>query len=658
MRKIWTIFCKDLNNMASNDLKYSRGSQSEYLDHINGLRFVAVTLVLLFHLRIRGFSGGFVGVDIFFVISGFLMTRIILAMPLDKAGIFDFFLRRFRRIVPAYVVLVAVTSIVASIVFLPVQLNRVASSMAACAGFLSNFVFFRTIDYFSPVATFNPLLHTWSLAVEWQFYLVYPFLLIISRRLKLKDGFTITAIGLISFILCAVLIHRGKVIPSFYMLPTRIWEFTLGGLLVFFADRKIPGAMLKILPYFALAAIAYCTVHYDESTPFPGIAALLPCVATAILIYAGGTRGPVNTFLNCSPVQLLGQSSYSIYLWHWPVIVFLNYGFIPFIRDMPVLRMISILLLSLILGLLSWRFVEIPFRKASSYSGGKRIAWLSALAAVPLVLAGGVRLSDGFPQRFQSEVIAVSSASLDTGDFRTCLTRRPAANGKFDDLCKLGVDSGSSSFLLLGDSHAAALADGLSRMAAQHKKSGTLSVSDACVPFLSFPGGYLPEIKECEATQRIIPGLLDTLKPDTVILHAAWSDYYQSDPKNFRAALESTLDLLASKKVHVYIIDDTPGALQNVPIGLAKQIAFNLTFDLLKTDDYRRSHEAVGTLLKSEADRHGFTYINLTDVICKTGGYCEVALQDRPLYWDNTHLSGFGSRIVAGDIDRNIRIDY
>lgn len=630
---------------------HSSTTNRDYIDHIDGLRCVAVTLVLLYHVGMPGFSGGFIGVDLFFVISGFLITRILSRIQLNRSGILHFYASRFRRIGPTYLAAVATIGVVASFVFLPIHLEMLLPGLVSCIGFVSNIVFYRATSYFSPDLLYNPLLHTWSLAVEWQFYMLYPFAFIVCRRMKLSDLTTLALMAVTSFALSVALLAFYKLEAAFYLLPGRMWEFAVGGLLALAPARTLPPAVSRVLAAAAVGAIAFCTVHYDVSTLFPGAAALVPCIATAILVREGVRPGILHSLLTRKPVRLLGQASYSIYLWHWPIIVFLNYGFVHF-SDYPfVYRAVTIVLLSLACGLASWRFIELPFRRPDGLRG-KRLAAISTFATVPLLTAFVIAATSGLPQRFPGAVTLLSEGSADVGAFRSCLTRTAPADGDARGLCRLGASRARRTFVVLGDSHAAALAEGLSVLASRHGKAGVLAVADGCPPFLGFPSSYAPARKRCADNQAAMPALVAATKPETVILHAAWPAYYKETPQAFKAALAKTLDWLAAQKVHVYLIGDTPGASANVPIGLAKKAAYNVPFELERTADYENSHEAVSALLQAEAHARGFVYLDTASALCENGGYCEVESNDHPLYWDSAHLSGYGSRLVAIDLDR------
>jgi peptidoglycan/LPS O-acetylase OafA/YrhL len=307
------------------------GISRQYIDHVDGLRCIAVLCVLLFHTGQTGFSGGFIGVDVFFVISGFLMTQILAAKEPNLVSLRAFFVARLRRIFPGYIfMLVAVTGLACAVLF-PDDLLRLAPGLISAPFFLSNFVFRVQANYFATNYDWNLILHTWSLGVEWQFYILFPLVFLLAHRKAIPPWILCLVLAIASFCWSVPGAYNWYASPTaaFFLLPARVWEFMVGALVAIAPlppiRRKPAAAGLSIL---GLAAIFACAFLYDKKTLFPGPGALLPCLGTALIIYCGNVRTLVTRMLSLPPIRLIGKASYSIYLWHWPLIIFYKYRFL------------------------------------------------------------------------------------------------------------------------------------------------------------------------------------------------------------------------------------------------------------------------------------------------------------------------------------------
>lgn len=288
-----------------------------YRPDIDGLRAVAVLGVILYHFEVWPFSGGFVGVDVFFVISGYLITGIIANdLQADRFSILTFYQRRVRRILPALVACVAATSVAGLFILLPNELQDLGQSLIATALFASNIYFWSQSGYFAPAADTQPLLHTWSLAVEEQFYIAFPLILAAVWRWNRRALVpTLLVLALLSLGVSAYQVQQAPQ-AAFYLSIGRGWELLVGSLIALCRSHldKVPATCA----WLGLAAIVASLVGYNEQMPFPGLAALLPCLgAAAIIVSAPGTM--VGNFLSSSPMRGIGLISYSLYLWHWPI---------------------------------------------------------------------------------------------------------------------------------------------------------------------------------------------------------------------------------------------------------------------------------------------------------------------------------------------------
>ncbi len=333
----------------------------QYRPDIDGLRAVAVMAVLLFHAGL-GCPGGYVGVDVFFVISGFLITRLILQEVQDgRFSLARFWERRIRRIFPILFVVIGVTLVLAWTYVWPYEFAAIANSALWMSVMASNFYFWGDTGYFGGPAEFKPLLHTWSLSVEEQFYLLYPLFLMIavkwfsSKSLPMLLG--IVFVASLSISIAGVFLAASA---TFYLLPTRAWELMAGGLLVVGANSRFRPRQNEVVAVVGLAMILVSIFLFDRNTRFPGAAALLPVGGTAAIIYANTNHATtIGRVLSCRPLVFTGLISYSLYLWHWPLLIF---GQIRF-WEVPNIKLL-VLVFCYVLSIITWRWVETPFRRA------------------------------------------------------------------------------------------------------------------------------------------------------------------------------------------------------------------------------------------------------------------------------------------------------
>ena len=333
-----------------------------YRPDIDGLRTLAVLPVVFYHLKVRGITGGFVGVDIFFVISGFLITGLIYSdIQADRYSIVQFYVRRARRIFPALFFMCAVCTVAVLAIYLPDEVAAYKSSLASATLFVSNLYFYFTENYFAAAADTKPLLHTWSLAVEEQFYIFFPLILLLSHRLFLKHQKPVIAAIAIASLALSIWLVQANPPAAFYLIQARAWELMIGALLAINAIPPIRSKTLaELVGGIGIVLIGGSVFLLNDSTPFPGLAALPPCLGAACVIHSGThCRTWTVRLLSLVPVRFIGLISYSLYLWHWPITVFtLNY-WNPLTKTVK----IGAFALSLALAAFSWRFVEQPWRR-------------------------------------------------------------------------------------------------------------------------------------------------------------------------------------------------------------------------------------------------------------------------------------------------------
>ena len=434
-------------------------------DDIDGLRTIAVLPVLLYHAGLAGFGGGFVGVDVFFVISGFLITKIIAdEISGDRFSILNFYNRRIRRIFPALFTVTAATAIMVLFVLGPSEVEEFGRSVVYIVFMAANIFYWRESGYFDTDAESKPMLHTWSLGVEEQFYVAFPIILLVSRR-WLRSWPLLTWTGLVGSLAASIYGVRFYADATFYLLPTRAWELLAGSVLALGAVPVVRSfALRQALATVGLLGIVIPVLTYRSGMPFPGETAIPPVLGAALIIATGihgGRPTWVAGLLSLRPVVFIGLISYSLYLWHWPVVVFARL----LLGDFPALGQTTVIVvLSFALATLSWRFVEQPFRQPVP----KRSQWLvrarpvMAGVAVSVVFgAAGLLASDLFRDRgfiasyYSPKVAELNELAQKTATGSACLRKVGAAVR--DPQCALGDDLAKPSIALVGDSTADAL---------------------------------------------------------------------------------------------------------------------------------------------------------------------------------------------------------
>lgn len=495
-----------------------------YRREIDGLRALAVVPVILFHAGFRVFSGGFVGVDVFFVISGYLITTIILAeLETGTFSVVNFYERRARRILPALFVVMLACLPFAWLWLLPDYLKSFSQSLVAVPLFASNILFWITSGYFEPAAELKPLLHTWSLAVEEQYYVIFPLFLMLTWRLGRRWILSILAAVFIASLAAAQWGSHANPEPTFYLLPTRGWELLVGAFTAFYlfgkdAETAIPARVAQALSLVGLLLVAYATFVFDKKTPFPSLYALVPTVGTAFIILFATQRTLVGKLLGTGAFVGIGLLSYSAYLWHQPLFAFARHRSV----DEPGHLLFGALAaLSLGLAYLSWRFVETPFRNRKRFTRNQVFA-IGGVFSVAFMALGAVgHLKGGFLQRLSPDEQKIH-AFIDY-DFKrtfregTCFLRPEQPPEQFAALCS-EVKADAPSLMIWGDSHAAALSIGLRQV---HGNVIQFNAS-ACPPIIDT---MFPARLRCQSVNTFVLGEVARLKPQRIFLDGNWYAY-------------------------------------------------------------------------------------------------------------------------------------
>jgi peptidoglycan/LPS O-acetylase OafA/YrhL len=441
-------------------------------------------LGVAFHCGIPLVASGFVGVDVFFVISGFLITSLIRSVV--GAGHFSlvqFFERRVRRIFPALFLMLAGVTFLASVVLFPSDLENYAGSLIATAGFSSNFYFWDRSGYFDPASSTSALLHTWSLAVEEQFYLVFPPLALWLTRKNRRDQVFVFGALLIALLAASIWAVREAPISAFYLLPFRMWELLLGACV---AICNVPPGRNRLAKEALAAAglflIVGSTVLITRDM-FPGEKAIAPSVGAALLIFSNADgKTVVARALSARPIVMVGLISYSLYLWHWPLLVIARYWAL---RPLTPVETTAVIAASVVLAALSWIYVERPFRARERI--GRPVIARSAVAAVSLAAAvGAIQIyGQGFPERYPPDVRAVLLASSDRDPKLSQCFDSELSDVQMNRLCHIGAGTTAMpSFLVWGDSHADALLPAIDAAERQKGRSGYMAGHGSCMPIV------------------------------------------------------------------------------------------------------------------------------------------------------------------------------
>ena len=627
---------------------------------------MAVLAVVLYHFGLPGFGGGFVGVDVFFVISGFLMTQIIAGkLATSRFSLAGFYAGRVRRILPALLALAGLLLVVGYFWLIPSDYKLLGHHAYVALTFTSNILFSHKSGYFERGQREQWLLHTWSLSVESQFYLVYPLFLMGLKRYRhgrfLKHG--VSALFILSLLasIAATSMYPNE---SFYLLPTRMWEFIAGGLSFFFPLPR-PKNGEPYLAWAGLACILGATVFYAGDFAYPGGWAVLPVLGTVLAIKARGQ----NILLTNRVAQFFGDISYSLYLWHWPVFLggkYFGLGFTP-----P--QTAALLALATVLAVGSYRFVETPFRHAAKKTSQKkpseaRFLTVSLGGCVILASVGLlVYKTEGLPARAEAGVLAADQETNDTtprqGD---CM----ADDTGVSPGCVLGAKTVPSA-ALWGDSHADMLFNVLNealnkskRSAMFYSHSGCPPVADAVYAANSVHFGRHWHFDQCQVFNRdALDKIVSNPHIRDVFLAASWSGYLTgidkvvfeegdwADDANlplrtrlYTAKMAQTMCALKAAGKNVYVVEPIPEMPENVPVALARsRLLYHRDAEIgVSTAAYAEKHETVLAAFDIARRQCGVRLLDPKSYLCGKVT-CSGIRDGRPLYRDDNHLSVFGS---------------
>lgn len=625
---------------------------------INGLRAIAVIAVVLFHFNASWMPGGFVGVDVFFVISGFLMTGIIFrGIEQENFSILKFYVARANRIFPALAVLCLVLLIFGWFYLSPIDYRALGKHVASSMGFLSNVIYWRESGYFEVASHEKWLLHTWSLSVECQFYIIYPVMLVAIRKfMSIKAMKATILIGtVLAFIFCVITTYNWPN-HSYYLLPTRMWEMMLGGV-AYLYPIALQEKRKKLLEWSGLALIVASCFFISKENPWPGYLALFPVLGSFLIIQAQRT----DSFITSNIVsQKIGAWSYSIYLWHWPLVVATYYFSL---NEIFILFGIA---LSILLGYLSNKHIEkIKFRN----DFGELFSYLKCkpmyMVLVVGVIGSGLFILNGFESRFSDAVLVASKEALNKNPYKC------KVDNKFP--CYIGNKKNIKA-IIVGDSHADALTTAVAH-AVDLKEEGIIALTMSSCPFvlniMSTREGdrcYKENIRRMEYLKSNYEGVLvfwvtrtgsylyGQSNPQRIKdIRDTQPSIYFTKPYNkaedalydeLKFNLSVTIEkLLVSHPVH--IVQPTPEMRMNVPKILAKNLLLdNGNYDLsIDYSLYLKRNERVRNLINEVAIMNDIQVLDPIPYLCHSGR-CMAQFEGRPIYSDGDHLSEFGNKLL------------
>ncbi len=620
-----------------------------YRADIDGLRAIAVLAVLFFHAGLAPVTGGFVGVDVFFVISGYLITSIIVSeVSRGEFTYAGFYERRIRRIIPALMTVIATSVVIGWYVLVPGDYVDFARSAIAAAAFYSNFFFNdQAEDYFAPDSDMQPLLHTWSLGVEEQFYLIAPFLiLLLLGRFQRFRGWLVAGIFAVSLAISVYSVQVGW--PSaFYLLPSRAFELMIGMALALGLAPEIASRTLRqIAGFCGLAMIVFAAIAFTAATPFPGAAALIPCLGAALLIQSGGQGDTLaHRVLATLPMVFIGRISYSLYLWHWPLLAYARYTAVD---PLTMQERVGLLGLAFVLSVVTYYCIEQPVRQRRVFATRRQVFAGGGVAlAGCLVVTLGIVATRGAPMRLPAEAAEFAQALPGkTATHARCM------QGSTHDVCLVGAtDPPEPSFLLWGDSHAQMLSRGLAGKAAFTGLKGRTVMRGGCPPVLWSGQGFEADLPKCERNMQRVKQILRETDIRDVILVGRWGNYYSRFGQEFVDSLRRTVEAVRVSHRTVTLIGPVPELPFNLPKAMTRDLMRGTLSDysVPAAAFHTRQLEILKVLAELDAMpgvRVLYPHLELCNNL-----RCRTVADGRPLYVDDDHLSAKGVEVIAKLLD-------
>ena len=661
---------------------------------IEGLRALAVLLVVAYHFRIGPFTGGFIGVDVFFVISGFLITKLLIdeADREKRIQLSDFWARRIRRIIPMSLLVVVVTVIAGLYMLEPGRARELATVALGAIGFSANFVLYFTTDtYLSGVTPPSPLQHYWSLGVEEQFYIFFPIVVMVLLKLgKASKSLLIAGLTMITAVSFAVCVAITPSMPaiSFYLLPFRAWELGAGALLALLGSKvnRVKSVNRELFGWVGLVIIIVTGFIYDSKTLFPGYAAGLPVVATIFLIVSGDNSkfGP-SRLLELRVFQWLGSRSYSLYLWHWPILIVARSANKA---ELTAIQIALCMLATLLLAELSFRFVEQPIHKVPKFlKNTNRSLTFGALLIVvgfgaSFITAPATADSVKAPDSATESSVLASTTTIfqysdsqlkELIDSAPKITELPADldpplavldndepeiyklgchDHEFDipPLCKFGDLESKTSIALIGDSHAAQWFEPLRRIAEQRSWRLQTFTRSGCT-MLGVESGV---IEKCRIWLKNVLAEIQNDEFSLVVISGFTNreDLVDESPDGFINNITELHSALTINSQKIIYLADSPGPLLHVPICLSANIQ---TVQNCNFERDEAINEQTAEILKGVWSSETSRFVDLTDWFC-TSQICPVVIGNMVVYRDISHISSVYALALTNVLKNQLEI--
>ena len=614
----------------------------KYRAEIDGLRALAVLPVILFHAGFESFGGGFVGVDVFFVISGYLITTIIISeMAKGNFSIVNFYERRARRILPAMFFVIAVSLPFAWFWLGPSDLKDFGQSLVAVSTFSSNILFWRESGYFDTVAELKPLLHTWSLAVEEQYYVIFPIFLMLTWRLGVQWVVTLLAI---IFLLSLSLAQWGAYnnpFAAFFLLPTRGWELLVGVFAAFYLKYNThlkSQPLNQFLSLLGFSMIAYSIIVFNKTTPFPGLYALIPTLGTGLLILCAVPKTFIHSLLSMKSIVGIGLISYSAYLWHQPLLAFARHRLLG---EVPDLLLIVLCITSLVMAWFSWHFVEKPFRHKLILKR-KFIFAFSSLGISFLLLTGlWLNATDGGLVYYSPEKQKALSNFINANDYTERQHREIT-------LKKFNKTDNKKDILIIGDSHSQDLAN----MVFEAELNNTYEfsafyISNSCgVLMIDRENLKIRPTVHCNKETLFLNNALvnQMLAADEIWVVARW----RNDDLNY---MKESLENILSVNTNLMVFGTKYLGSVNSKWYIDNDLSLWKKSFLHEGDrDIFKETAMINDSLLEITKLLGVKFINTQGLVCNSNDFCSNYVDGNIISYDGSHLTPYGARVLGSQL--------